>query len=97
MTSSISNYDWKLFDQYELLEGIESVCVSGNDLQKQIFESMSGNNLFGNHYPWCNFFRTCNFVNQDQAFQNKKKRFRALFIAFEITLQYIYIKDNMTM
>lgn len=73
MTSSISKYDWKQFDQYELLEGIESVCVTGNDLQKQIFESMSGNNLFGNHYPWCNFFRTCNFVNQDQAFQNKKK------------------------
>lgn len=89
MTSSISKYDWKQFDQYELLEGIESVCVTGNDLQKQILESMSGNNLFGNHYPWCNFFRTCNFVNQDQAFQ-KKKRFRALFIAFEITLQYIF-------
>lgn len=37
MTSSISKYDWKQFDQYELLEGIESVCVTGNDLQKQIF------------------------------------------------------------
>lgn len=82
MTSSISKYDWKQFDQYELLEGIESVCVSGNDLQKQIFESMSGNNLFGNHYPWCNFFRTCNFVNQDQAFQNKKKKVQGPLYCF---------------
>lgn len=40
MTSSIRKYDWKQFDQCELLEGIESVCLTGNDLQKQIFESM---------------------------------------------------------
>lgn len=37
------------------------------------------------------------FLIRIRHFRIKKKRFRALFIGFEITLQYIYIKDNMTM